>query len=128
MENNYMDISSDKLMKSHTRRFWVWLRKKNFETESELILIAAGINALRTNYVEEKFDRTYSNLRSCGDREKNDIVNLPQTSARVDTTRWRRWTIGDRARNSDLSILLQGICISQNSSLRMRCIIFSAIL
>ena len=48
-----MDISSDKLMKSHTRRPRDGQER---ETSIEFLLIAAQINAIRTNYVKTKID------------------------------------------------------------------------
>ena len=69
-KNNCTGISSDKQTESY------WLRKGNLETEIESILIAAQINAIRTNYVKAKINKTQqnSNFRLCGDRDKTNHI------------------------------------------------------
>ena len=47
-----MEISSDKQMKSHTRR------KGNLKRETESLLIVAQNNAIRTNHVNTKICKT----------------------------------------------------------------------
>ena len=46
-----------------------WLRKGNLKKETEYLLMAAQNNAIRTNYVEEKIDKTQqkSKYRLCSD-------------------------------------------------------------
>ena len=51
---------------------WTWLRKGNFKRETESPLIAAKINAVRTNHIKAKIDKTQQNnkCRLCGDRDE----------------------------------------------------------
>ena len=56
-----------------------WLRKGNFTRETESLLIAAQDNAIRTNHIKARIDKTQQNskCRLCGDRvEKiNHIIS-----------------------------------------------------
>ena len=49
-----------------------WLRKGNLKRETEFLLIAVQNNALRTNYVKPKIDKTQlnNNSRLCHDRDE----------------------------------------------------------
>ena len=57
---------------------WTWLRKGNFKRETESLLIAAQNNAVRTNYIKARMDKTQQNskCRLCGDRDEtiNHII------------------------------------------------------
>ena len=54
---------------------WIWLRKGNFKRETESFLIAAQNNAIRTNQIKARIDKTQQNskCRLCGDR--NETIN-----------------------------------------------------
>ena len=54
---------------------WSWLRKGNFNRETESLLIAAQNNAIRTNHIKARIDKTPKNStwRLCGDR--NETIN-----------------------------------------------------
>ena len=54
---------------------WAWLRKGNFKRETESLLIAAQDNAVRTNHIKVRIDKTQQNskCRLCGDR--NETIN-----------------------------------------------------
>ena len=58
---------------------WTWLRKGNFKRETESLLIAAQDNAIRTNHIKAKIDKTQQNskCRLCGDRDEtiNHIIS-----------------------------------------------------
>ena len=58
---------------------WTWLRKGNFERETESLLIAAQINAVWTNHIKARIDKTQQNskCRLCGDRDEtiNHIIS-----------------------------------------------------
>ena len=41
---------------------WTWLGKENLKTEIEFLLIAAQKNAVRTNYMQVKLDKTLQNI------------------------------------------------------------------
>ena len=53
------------------RKTWAWLRKGNFKRETESLLIAAQDNAIRTNHIKARIDKTQQNskCRLCGDRD-----------------------------------------------------------
>ena len=54
---------------------WTWLRKGNFKRETESLLIAAQNNAVRTNHIKARIDKTQqnSNCTLCGNR--NETIN-----------------------------------------------------
>ena len=49
-----------------------WLRKGNFKREIESLLIAVQDNAIRTNHIKARIDKTQQNskCRLCGDRDE----------------------------------------------------------
>ena len=51
---------------------WTWLRKGNFKRETESFLIAAQNNAIRTNHIKARIDKTQQNskCRLCGDKDE----------------------------------------------------------
>ena len=55
------------------------LRKRNFKRETESLLIAARNNAIRTNQIKARIDKTQQNSRGrlCGDRDEtiNHIIS-----------------------------------------------------
>ena len=57
---------------------WTWLRKGNFERKMESLLIAAQDNAIRTNHIKARIDKTQQNskCRLCVDRDEtiNHII------------------------------------------------------
>ena len=56
-----------------------WLRKGNLKRETEYLLIAAQDNAIRTNHIKARIDKTQQNskCRLCSDREEtiNHIIS-----------------------------------------------------
>ena len=58
---------------------WTCLRKGNFKRETESLLIAAQDNAIRTNHIKARIDKTQQNnkCRLCGDRDEtiNHIIS-----------------------------------------------------
>ena len=57
------------------QKTWTWLRKENLKRETESFLIAAQDNAIRTNHIKARIDKTQQNskCRLCGDR--NETIN-----------------------------------------------------
>ena len=49
-----------------------WLRKGNFKTETESLLMAAQNSAIRTNHIKARIDKSQQNskCRRCGDRDE----------------------------------------------------------
>ena len=58
---------------------WTWLRKGNFKRERKSLLIAAQNNAIRTNQIKARIDKTQQNskCRLRGDRDEtiNHIIS-----------------------------------------------------
>ena len=58
---------------------WTWLKKGHFKRETESLLIAAQNNAVITNHIKARIDRTQQNSRCrlCGDRDEtiNHIIS-----------------------------------------------------
>ena len=61
------------------QKTWTWLRKGNFKRETESPLIAAQDNAIRTNHINGRIDKTQQNskCRLCVDRDEtiNHIIS-----------------------------------------------------
>ena len=57
----------------------IWLRKGNLKRETKSLLIAAQDNAIRTNHIKVRIDKTQQNskCRLCGDRDEtiNHIIS-----------------------------------------------------
>ena len=58
---------------------WTWLRKENLKRETKSLLIAAQNNAVRTNHIKARIDKTQQNSRCslCGERYEtiNHIIS-----------------------------------------------------
>ena len=54
------------------QKTWTWLRKGNLKRERESLLIAAQDNAITTNHIKARIDKTQQNskYRLCGDRDE----------------------------------------------------------
>ena len=61
------------------QKTWTWLRKGNLKKETESLLIAAQDNAIRTNHIKARIDKTQQNskCRLWGDRDEtiNHIIS-----------------------------------------------------
>ena len=57
-KNNYMDISSDKQVKSPPRNLKHSFRMRNLKRETKSLLKAAENNSKRTNYIKARMDKT----------------------------------------------------------------------
>ena len=61
------------------QKTWTWLRKGNYKRETESHLIAAQDNAIKTNHIKARIDKTQQNskCRLCGDRDEttNHIIS-----------------------------------------------------
>ena len=58
---------------------WTWLRKGNLKGETESLIIAIQINAIRTNHIKARIDKMIKNCKCwlCGDRDEtsNHIIS-----------------------------------------------------
>ena len=54
------------------QKTFTWLRKGNLKRETESLLIAAQDNAIRTNHIKAKIDKSQQNrkCRLCGDKDE----------------------------------------------------------
>ena len=86
---------------------WPWLRKGNINSETESLLMAAQNNAIRTNHIKARIDKTQQN-RKCGlygDRDEtiNHIISgcskLAQKNYKTRNDWVGRWSTGKCARN-----------------------------
>ena len=75
---------------------WTWLKKKKRKTE--FLLTAAQNNAIRTNYIKVRIDKTQQNGRCwlCGDKDEtishiiSECSKLVQKDIRLGSTGWER--------------------------------------
>ena len=112
---------------------WMRLRKGNLKRETESLLIAAQNNAIKTNHIKARIDKTQQNSRRrlCGDRDEmiNHIIsecsNFTQKEYKTRHDRvgkvihWELW---------NLSVRTNGLCPTENLSWKMRCTKSSGIL
>ena len=45
------------------KKIWAWLRNRNFKIKTESLLIAAQNNAIRTNQIKARIDKTQQNSK-----------------------------------------------------------------
>ncbi len=59
------------------QKTWTWLRKGNLKREMESLLIATQDNAIRTNHIKARIDKTQQNSKCNGDRDEtiNHIIS-----------------------------------------------------
>ena len=73
----------------------IWLRKGNLKREMESLPIAAQDNAIRTNHIKARIDKTQQNskCRLCGDRDEtiNHIISECSKLAQREYTARHDW-------------------------------------
>ena len=103
---------------------WTWLRKGNFRREAESLLIAAQNNAVRTNHIKARIDKTQQNSkrRLCGDKHEtiNHIINEWSKLAQKEYKTRHDW-VGkvihwEMCKKFNLTIPTNGICTTQHLS------------
>ena len=57
------------------QKTWTWLRKGNLQRETESLLIAAQDNAIRTNHIKAKIDKTQQNSKYRLWSDRDEIIN-----------------------------------------------------
>ena len=74
---------------------WKLLRKMNLKRETESLLIAAQNNAIRTNQIKARIDKTQQNSRCrlCGERDEtlNHIISKRSKIAEKEYKTWYDW-------------------------------------
>ena len=105
---------------------WTWLRKGNLKRETEHLLIASKNNAVRTNNIKARIDKTQQNSRCrlCDDTDEA-ITHVKRkcsklTEKKLDKSRWASSSTVNSARNLNLTIQTNGLCPTQHLSWRMR--------
>ena len=106
------------------QKTWTWLRKGNFQRETESLQIAAQNNAIRTNHIKVRIDKTQQNnkCRLCGDRDEtiNHIISEFSKLAEKEYKTIHDW-VGKVihwkcARNLNLTTPTNGIWTTQHLS------------
>ena len=61
-----------RLISKKNEKTWMWRRKGNLKRETESLLIATQ-NAIKTNHIKARIDKTQQNSQCslCGDRDEN---------------------------------------------------------
>ena len=118
-----------KRLKSDTshEKTWTWLRKRNLKRETESLRIAAQNNAIRTNHIKARIDKTQqnSNCRLCGDRDEtiNHIISecskLAQKEYKTRHDWVGRWSTGNCTISLNLIQRTNGIWTTQQLPWRM---------
>ena len=70
-----MDISSDKLVEISPVKTLTWLRKGKLKREMKSLLLASQNNAVRTNYVKAKIDKTQQNSKMILRGNREEAIN-----------------------------------------------------
>ena len=99
-------------------------KKRNLKRETESLLIAAQDNAIRTNHIKARIDKTQqcSKCRLCGDRDEtiNHVVSICSKLAQKEYKERHDW-VGkvihwEMCKNLNLTILTNDICTTQHLS------------
>ena len=79
------------------QKTWTWQRKGNLKNEMEPLQIAAYDNAIRTNHIKARIDKTQQNskCRLCSDRDKtiNHIISECSKLAQKEYKARHDWVI-----------------------------------
>ena len=79
------------------QKTWTWQRKGNFKRETESLLIAAQDNAIRTNHIKARIDKTQQNskCRLCGDGDEtiNYIISECMKIAQKEYKARHNWIV-----------------------------------
>ena len=75
------------------QKTWTWLRKGNLKRETESLLITAQDNALRTNYIKARIDKTQqsSKCRLWSNETINHIISECSKLAQMDYKARHDW-------------------------------------
>ena len=74
---------------------WTWLKKGNLKKETECLLTAVQNNAISTNHIKARIDKTQQNSRCrlCGDKEEmiNQMISESSKLAQKKYKTWHDW-------------------------------------
>ena len=67
------------------QKTWTWLKKAKLKRETESLLIAVEDNAIRTNHIKARIDKTQQNSKCwlCGDRDETINIIISECSKLV---------------------------------------------
>ena len=96
------------------QKTWTWLRKGNFKRKTESFLIAAQDNAIRTNHIKSRIDKTQQNskYRLYGHRDEtiNHVISECSKLAQKEYKARHDW---EMYRKFNSNIQTNGICTTQ---------------
>ena len=74
-ENQLYEHFKRLISNNSQEKTWMWLRNENHKRKIESLIIAAQNNAVRTNHIKARIDKTQQNSKCklCGDR--NETIN-----------------------------------------------------
>ena len=107
------------------RKMWTWLIKGNLKRETESLQIAVQNNAIRTNHIKARIDKTQQNSRCRlhGNRDKiiNHIICECSKLAQKEYKTGHDWQgTGNCTRYQNSTIRTNCICTTQNPSRKKR--------
>ena len=128
-----MDISSYKQVKFTQENLDMVKKRENFKRETESFLTAAQNNAIRTNYIKVKIEKTQPNSKCWLFSNKDERIDLIKGECRKLAQGIRHGGLGkviywELCRKLNLTIRTSRIYTAQNPSCRMRWANFSWIL
>ena len=100
------------------QKTWTWVRKGNLKRETESLLIAAQDNAIRTNHIKARIDKTQKKNNKCrlfGDIDEtiNHIIRECSKLAQKEYTARPDW---EMCKKSNFTILTNGMYTAQHMS------------
>ena len=124
-EVKQLNVRFKRLINNISRdKTWTWLRKGNFKKETESLLTAAQNNAIRTNHIKVRIDKTQQNIkcRLCGDRDETISHIISECSKLAQKEyKTRRDCMGkvihrEMCKKLNLTTQTNGICTTQHLS------------
>ena len=106
------------------QKTWTWLRKGNLKRETESHQITAQDNAIRTNHIKARIDKTQQNSKCklCGDRDGtiNHILSECSKLSQKEYKARHDWVGNvihwDMCKKFKLTMPTNGICTAQHLS------------
>ena len=109
---------------SHKKKTWTWLKKGNLKREIELLQKAAQNNAIRTNQIKARIEKTQQNSKCwlCGDRDEtiNHTVSKCSKLAQKEYRTRYDWVgkviHSELCKKLNLTMRTNDICTTKNMS------------
>ena len=106
------------------QKSWTWQRKGNVKRDTESFLVASQDNAIRTNHIKVRIDKTQQNnkCRLCSDRDET-INHILSECGKLEQKEYKTrydWlgmlSTGKFARNLNSTTQTNGICTTKHLS------------